>query len=213
MDIIAIILSGLALILSGFTFYWINIHTHKKFYLLRIDNLSAGFAPEFALINGGNKDILITSLSCGFRNHDGTSCSYPAQQIESDESDSFLLPAGKAFHCKVKFTEPFSPAFAKDGSKEINGPLVLYTMDMKVNIDWIDHQGNIRASSADISKYGFDKTGHIRSRAPLQKKHDLYAQHHGRMHLFFSKYWKKHCTKTGVFFKVWKNSSSRNTVA
>jgi hypothetical protein len=54
--------------------------------------------PEFAIVNGGKRDILITNLTCSFRNLKVTGSSFtPTQRVEFKESDSNLLPAGKGF--------------------------------------------------------------------------------------------------------------------
>lgn len=174
MELAAILISALALSLSVFTFYWTSIREVKRFYLIRVDRMAAMLTPEFALVNGGAKDILITAIECGFDNKDKNGCAYPAQRIEIDESDSLLLPAGKAFHCKVRFLEPFTSSFVLEGEKDTRIVPLVYQMEMRVDVAWIEQNGVNRKASAVISKYGFSEGGHITMHTPMAIKHDLY---------------------------------------
>lgn len=174
MELAAILISALALSLSVFTFYWTSIREVKKFYLIRVDRMAAMMTPEFALVNGGSKDILITTIECGFDNKDKNGCAYPAQRIQIDEGDSLLLPAGKAFHCKVRFLEPFTSSFALEGEKDASAVPPIYQKVMRVNVAWIEQSGVNHKASAIISKYGFSEDGHIRMHTPMVIKHDLY---------------------------------------
>lgn len=171
---ISIAISFLALGFSAFTFYWLNIRDVKRFYLLRIDSMIGGMRPEFALVNAGSKEILITSIACGFKNKEKNGSSYPAQQIEYNESNSLLLQAGKAIHCKVTFPEPFTVAFALEGQRRPNKEPEIYEREFHVDVAWIDSNGEEGKASATIAKYGFSESGEIRMRSPMEKKHDLY---------------------------------------
>lgn len=174
MELAAILISALALGVSVFTFYWTSIREVKKFYLIRIDRMAAMMTPEFALVNGGSKDILITTIECGFDNKDKNGCSYPAQRIQIDEGDSLLLSAGKAFHCKVRFLESFTSSFALDGEKDERITPPIYQKEMRVNVAWIEQNGMSHKASAVLSKYGFAESGHISMHMPMVSKHDLY---------------------------------------
>lgn len=174
MNIVAITISALALLLSMFTFYWLHIRDRKNFYLLRIDRFLHPLRPEFALVNGGNKDILITTLECGFDDASGNGVTYLAQTIAFNENDSFLLQAGKSFHCKVKFTEPFTSSFAKEGELIEGSRPPIYMRDMRIDIAWIETTGNTESKTVKISKYGFSEEGNIMRHLPMEKKHDLY---------------------------------------
>lgn len=170
----ALLVSCFALLLSAFTFYWTSIRHKKDFFLVRIDNIGEITTTRFALINGGNKDILVTKTMCGFECRDGSQ-SYPAQRIELDEGNSFLIHAGKAIHCKVNFVEPFSSSFVQQGKEENHGPLTLYVMNTVIDVEWILPNGEDYKKSVKIIKYGFDKNGNITMRSPLGKKFDLHV--------------------------------------
>ncbi len=170
----ALLVSCLALLLSAFTFYWTSLRYKKDFFLVRIDSIGEIAITRFALINGGNKDILVTNVMCGFECKDGSQ-SYPAQRIELTEGNSFLVHAGKAIHCKVNFLEPFSSSFAQQGREERHGPLTLYAMNTVIDVEWILPNGRDYKKSVKIIKYGFDINGHISMRSPLGKKFDLHA--------------------------------------
>jgi len=176
MELVAIIISVLALGLSGFTFYWTSIREAKKFYLIRVDRMAAIMTPEFALVNGGSEDILITTIECGFDNKEKNGCAYPAQRIKIDESDSLLLQAGKSFHCKVQFLEPFTSSFAQEGEIVPRAVPPIYQKEMRVDVAWIEPNGENHKASAVISKYGFSEDGHIRMHTPMKIKHDLYKK-------------------------------------
>lgn len=134
--------------------------------------------PEFAIVNGGKKDLLITNLTCLFGNteKDGHSFS-PAQRIEFKESDSWLLPAEKGLLCCTRFTEKFTSSFAKSGKPEMVDNNQLYNMhDMYVDISWVEMNGKCYNKSVKLIKYGFSEEGDIRYRAPVsfRKPIDLY---------------------------------------
>ena len=124
--------------------------------------------PEFAIVNGGKKDVLITNLTCSFGNteKDGHSFS-PAQRIEFKESNSWLLPSGKGFYCSVRFTEEFTDSFAKSGKSETVQNNQLYMHDMYVDISWVEMDGKCYNKSIKLIKYGFNELGKICHRAPV----------------------------------------------
>lgn len=174
MDLTAIIISGMAFGLSIFTFYWTSVRETKRLYLIRVDRLAAITTPEFALVNSGSKDVLITSIECIFQNKEKNGGAYPAQKILINESDSLLLASGKAFHCKVQFLEPFTAAFALQGEKDERLQAPIFQRNMQVDVAWIDQNGITQKASTVISKYGFSEDGSIRMHTPVLTKRDLY---------------------------------------
>jgi hypothetical protein len=131
---------------------------------------------EFALVNGGNKDILITSLECGFEHASKSGWSYPAQQLTINEGDSLLLQAGRSFHCKVRFPEAFTSTFAMQGRPEGKSGKQLYFFPLAVELAWVEPTGKARSRRALVYYYGFDERGSLRSRAPMgEKTNDLYV--------------------------------------
>lgn len=172
LETVAVFISLLALILTLFNFYWSNLRHLKKLYLVRIDSLLPMMQPEFALINGGSEDILITKIDCGFEDKDG-GIFYPAKRINIDHSESMLLQAAKAFHCKVVFTETFNSKFGESGHLLKGTTPPIYTKDFVIDVEWAEISGNTHSKKVKISQYGFNG-GDIVMHSPLQKKHELY---------------------------------------
>lgn len=169
----AVIFSSLALALSIFTFYWTSIRYKKSLHLIRIDKLGV-MDPNFALVNGGSQDILFTMIECGFNDADNNGCSYPSQRIELIGAETYLLPAGKAYHCTISFLEPFTSTFVLAGEKSTKHTPIIYMRDMHINVEWVELSGKQHKSSVKISKYGFLEDGTLRLGSPLQKEHNLY---------------------------------------
>lgn len=174
MPVATIIISCLALVLSAFTFYWTTLHNKRAFFLIRLANPPSTEPSQFALVNGGKYDLLITSLVCFFENKDKSGGLYPAQRIHFQESEGMLLQAGKAFHCRVEFIESFTSTFAIAGEQDAKfGNLYCHTMN--VEIQWVEMDGTLHKRAVPHSRFGFDASGQIRMCASLDSKHDLYA--------------------------------------
>lgn len=173
--IIAIVISVLAFLFSIFTFYWTSIRRKQSLLLMRIQSFGSD-APEFVLVNGGNNEILITRLMCGFSNKDETSWQYLKQQINKNESDSFLLPSNNSYHCRVHFLEPLNKEFFLDGKEEVLGSAPVFTKNMKIDIEWIETSGKEYKNSIYFHTYSFSKDGHVFLSKPFsdKKKYDLY---------------------------------------
>lgn len=163
-----IVISLVALFLGCLNFYWIHLKDRKVLNLVYVDKITNHMQPEFAIVNGGKKDVLITNLTCSFGNteKDGHSFS-PAQRIEFKESNSWLLPSGKGFYCSVRFTEEFTDSFAKSGKSETVQNNQLYMHDMYVDISWVEMDGKCYNKSIKLIKYGFNELGKICHRAPV----------------------------------------------
>ena len=174
MEIASIIISSLAIVLSSFTFYWTFLRDKKALYLVNVQQLAPSMMPEFALVNGGKSDLLITHLSCEFYAEEDNSYFGPAQNLEFNESVSFLLQGGKSFHCKVNFLEPFTSSFVKKGVIEKHGSYTFYMFDMNVRISWVHPNGKTYNCSSPLIKYEFEESGEIRKRGPLKSKVNLY---------------------------------------
>jgi len=165
---IAVVISFLALSLSFINFHWIYLKDRKVLNLVYVDKIGNYMQPEFAIVNGGKKDLLITNLECSFGNleKDGHS-TFPAQRIEFKESDSWLLPSGKGFRCNVRFTEEFTGSFAKSGKLETDNNKKRYMHDMYVDISWVEMDGKCYNKSIKLIKYGFNEQGKICYKAPV----------------------------------------------
>ena len=166
-----LILSILAIVISGFTFWWTAIRNPKKLNLVNVKNY-IGMMPEFAIVNGSNKDILITSISCVFSNNIKNKSITPMQQIKCEESECWLLKTESAFHCKVTFPEPFTSAFAKEGLYDEKNKFYLHTMH--IEIAWVEMDGKYYKKTKEFIKYGFRETGQIAQYNPFVKQVSLY---------------------------------------
>ena len=165
---LTLIFSLVAIFLSYASFHWTYLKDKSVLHLVSVDTLGLSLEPQFAIVNGGKSDILLTSLSCTFHYDDKTkSVSHPAQTIEGIESDSSLLPSGKAFHCKVKFIKNFTKSFVQKGELESTEGGELYKHDMHVNISWIEMDGTSFSKSVKFIRYGLNEKGEIRQKAPL----------------------------------------------
>lgn len=130
--------------------------------------------PEFALVNGSQKDLLITSLVCSFADTQGKGRLIPAQRLEFKESGSFILKSESAVHCKVTFDIPSIKGFVTHG-KLRNG---FYRSDMYIDISWVEMNGNIHKKSIKFITYGFREDGEIGLYQPLSKTIELYNKKH-----------------------------------
>ena len=178
-DSLPIVISCLALLLTGINIYWTFLKDRKVLHLIYIDKLAPGMEPQFAVVNGGKSDILITDLSCSFQYTDNTKSAFtPSQTIEWKEGDSCLLPSGKGFYYKVKFNEKFTSTFVQKGRLETlrETQSQLYMHDMYVNISWVEMDGRCFNKSIKLIKYGFNDEGEIMHRVPIsfRKPIDLY---------------------------------------
>ena len=113
----------LSLSISLFTFYWVSIRDKKALYLVRINSCSSRMLPEFAIVNCGNSDILITSIICAFEFGNKEGWESPDDQEFIQGERSFSLIAGKSRHFKIHFPSKFTEDFVKDGTLKINGQI------------------------------------------------------------------------------------------
>ncbi len=176
MEYISIAVSIMALSLSAFTFYWVQLRVKNKLHLVRIDKIAEFKEPLFALVNSGTKDILITSVLGHFIDKDELGGTYPAQRVEIGEGASMLLKAGSAVECKISFLEDFTNAFIKQG-KLIESTLPeIYEYVFEIEVSWVDSKAQSHSGKAQIAKYGFSENMGARMFSPLQAKHDLYKK-------------------------------------
>ena len=165
---LALLVSCLALLGAGISFYWTFLKDRSVLHLVYVDKLVHGMEPQFAIVNGGKSDILITSLSCSFQYIDDTRVTFePSQTIEWEESKSYLLHSGKAFYCKVKFNEKFTKSFVQKGTLETVHKHELYMHDMYVDISWVEMDGRCFNKSVKFIRYGFGEDCEIKRKAPL----------------------------------------------
>ena len=175
-SLVPIVISCLALLLGCINFYWTFLKDSKALHLIYVGGQVAnGMQPEFALVNGGKKDVLLTNLTCSFGALMQKGSSFtPAQTNEFREADSYLLPSGKGFHVRTMFTEKFTSSFAKSGEPKLVQNQRLYMHDMYVDISWVEMDGTLHTRSVKLIRYGFGEAGDIRSMSPMRRAIDLY---------------------------------------
>lgn len=175
MEYISVFISVLALLLSAFTFYWVQLRVKHSLHLVRIDKPTEFQKPIFALVNSGTKDILITSITGGFIDATGQIKAYPAQRVQVGQQHSMLLCAGTSTQCNITFLEEPPKAFSV-GTGTLRDKSVpnVYDFIFEIEIHWVDSQAQSHNAKAQIGKYGFAEGGGISSFSPLTQKHDLY---------------------------------------
>lgn len=122
-EYVSLAISILALAGSAFTFYWTSLRDKRSFKLIRIDSLSNLMNPEFALINSGGSDILVTSVLCSFVNAEGNGHSISDKQRLLDSENSFTIQKHKSHHCKIVLPTNYDEQFVRDGEYKKMGLL------------------------------------------------------------------------------------------
>ncbi len=153
-----VLISSAALLLSCFTFYWNNLRKTKAFYFLRVSSLNDLRNPQFALINGGTSDILVTSMICRFSNEKKKTGFYPAAQITCEGESLRLISGGKSYHFTAKFLEPFVSSFIQSGEQDLDNP-DYYVHSMFVDIEWVETDGTQHKSCIPHTEYSFHSGG------------------------------------------------------
>ena len=176
MEYLSISLSAIALMLSAFTFYWVQIRVRDRLHLVRIDKLGEFMNPMFALVNNGTRDILITSVQGRFEHADENGGIYLSQRLETTDGSSMLLSAGKAMECKLDFQEMPTPNFVDKGKAREGTSPPVYEFEFDVEISWVDASAHSHTSEARIAKYGFNENAKMMMFSPLEPKHDLYKK-------------------------------------
>lgn len=174
MEYVPIVISVLALCLSVFTFYWLQLRVKHRLHLVRIDKIAEFKNPLFALVNSGTKDILITSVVGRFEHSNAQGSTYPAQRVEIGEGPSMLLKSGTAVQCKIIFIEEFTQTFIQMGKLRDGSAPDIYEFVLTIEVGWVDAQAHSHKGDAKIAMYGFGEDKGIRMFSPLEAKHDLY---------------------------------------
>lgn len=167
------ILSIIAISISFFSLlglWWISIRNPKSFYLVVSKIFDPSFMLRFALVNGGNYDLLITSIDCQFIDKKNKGLFSPAQIITNIDEKDLLLQSKKGMELKIYFPEKFTEMFIKNGEKKNE----FYNHELAVDITWIEMNGKIINKKIKILEYGFDLSGEIKSRKYLVNKANLY---------------------------------------
>jgi hypothetical protein len=176
MEYLSISLSAIALGLSIFTFYWVQLRVSDRLHLVRIDKLGEVMVPMFALVNNGTRDILITSVQGRFQHADNNGGTYFSQRLETTDGSSMLLSAGKAMECSIVLQEMPVSKFVNKGKPREGSVPPVYEFEFDVEVNWVDASAHSHSGQARIAKYGFSEDGKTMMFSPLEAKHDLYRQ-------------------------------------
>lgn len=168
----AIAISAVSLLLSIFTFYWTTLRKRNAFFLLRTSGMSFDMSPQFALVNGGKSDLLITELTCILSNPDTGAGLIPSQRIETDAGKEWLLSAGKAKHCFGRFLESVEVGKLDKGRRDPKR-LDLYFFNLDIMVEWVEMNGTMKRKTITLSEYGIDAQGNIRMSSPRGHRYDL----------------------------------------
>ncbi len=146
-----------ALFLSIFNFYWSNLRHKKALFFVRVLTPSTFMEqPQFALVNGSNRDVLITGIHCFFLDKSGLGSSYPNQTLITPNGSGAqsLLEPGKAVQYWIKLPEKYEAGFHLEGEyrKEWGGA---YVRQMNIDIQWVDNLGKSHQSIVPFQLTGF----------------------------------------------------------
>ena len=151
------VVAVIALGLTIFHLYLDYGRVKNALFFARIFNPSTFMnQPQFALVNGGNKDVLITSIMCCFATRDGKGSSYPSQElvILNGSKEQMLIEPGKAVQYWIKMPKKFPEGFHLEGELQnyLGG---IYIRQMNVDIHWVDVNGNSHHAIAPFQLTGF----------------------------------------------------------
>jgi hypothetical protein len=169
------VISGLALLLGLINFYFAFLRQKHALRLVFIHaspgKLSANLFPEFALVNSGTTDVIVTSLTYTF-DAPGKSLLLP-QTLEWIEGSSLLIPAGKGIHARITFRDPFSTPFIETGVYDAHQGCFIH--ELFLGISWVQNNGEARGARVHVADVGLDTQSRSRSYSKLsQAVHDLY---------------------------------------
>lgn len=167
MEKVPIFISALALATSIFTFWWLNIREKNAFHLVRLQKWAPLQTIDFALVNGGKRDILVTSLNAYFEGPEPGSRFFPAARIHGGtKNEADLIGAGKAIELRVEFTEALSSSFAQKGAK--GAPWQnLFCHKLGIELTWVDMKGKTHGALVPHSLLGLAEDGAVRGQSPI----------------------------------------------
>lgn len=165
----------MALLVSIFSFYWTGVKEVKRLYLVRADGFSQGGDISYVLLNGGTKDILVSSVICAYEAGDGTGWIAPDRESINGANAPFVLKAGESKHCTQGRSKKAVEELITNGHPRVNEERNTYDFDVKIVIEWFDSSAKQHSAEAKIARVGFIRNsgGHIT--APLEKTHELYS--------------------------------------
>lgn len=173
MEYISVVISIIALLLSAFTFYWVQLRVKHELHLVRIDNVFDFDSSNFALVNNGTRDILLTSIQGWFKFPRNGNSVHPTQNVILLDGASMLLQAGKALHCRIEFSERLPEEDFIQGHVLENSKPIIFQLPLEIRVTWVDIAAKSHEGAACIAKYGLSLEG-SQHFSPLKAKHNLY---------------------------------------
>lgn len=148
------LISVTALLVSLFTFYWLNLRDKYSLKLVRVENFNHEH-PQFILHNGGNHEVYITSIQCLYRDKEGNGA-YPMIANIHDQGNNFSIASGKHKNCLISFHSPSGLVDLINENGIINkekGCSTTISKVMEIEISWVDSKGRHFEASCEFEKH------------------------------------------------------------
>jgi hypothetical protein len=177
--ILALVVSSAALLISLASFYWANLRDRKSLKLVRVNHFTGLIGPSFALVNSGTRNVILTSIRIGFRDHDRTRRSYPELKLHADPRGKSQLAAGESVHYSALFPPEGLGSEISTGGKELSGYInnePVFTKETCVSVGWVDSKGLAHSAEGYIFEFGFNKSGAVCCQSPLEETVELYGK-------------------------------------
>ena len=165
-----------ALALGLYNFWWTQLRDRRALYLVRIDKDEAPGPINFALVNAGSRDILITGVFAYLEGKEHGQRFRPGGVVEHGES---IVAAGKASEYRLKFDQPIPPDVARQGRRIDDPGRDLYTYPVGVEVSWLHMDGTAFVAFVLHTIITFDATGRICGGSPFSRpteKCELFAK-------------------------------------
>lgn len=177
-SIFALIVSVLAFFMGAFALYLNHFRIKNSLYLVRLDEIFSRNKLSFGLVNSGNKDILITEISCWFINPDDKSGCKPKQQAIINGGGSNLLSKEKVMSCSVDILGKLDKEFFKKAKSEKENGYDVFVYNVEINVSWIDTTSKSFNKALHYQTYEWISAigGGIRFSSTDGDKFDLYTQ-------------------------------------
>lgn len=175
MSHLSITVSVVALVVSVFTFWWTNVREKRALYFVRLSKLGSPTSFDFALVNAGKSDVLVTEVHLILQGHDTSTGHLPVIDVQTT-GDSKVVQAGKALEFRTRFLHAFGETFILGGRKDNSWSF--YTFTLGVRLSWLDSSGKLHVATPMHSFLGLQTTGSSQAVRPFTEhsaKHELYA--------------------------------------
>lgn len=171
---ISVVIAIISLSVSFATFYWANLRDKKSLHLVRIDRSGGFMGVSFAIVNSGTRNITVTSIDLGLRNGEGNSITFWLWDIASASKSQSFIESGQALHYVARLSETVDQDLVKSGHINSECSEEVYSLDLCIQVSWVDSKGQSYKSSGYLFTYDFRLSGQIFSRGTLDSKVELY---------------------------------------